>query len=172
MLVNKVSRADEIKSLSRLPSNHAHLFCRLSRSVLSLTATNTSDGGLLSDTTWLFSLVLARVFNCNSASLAWHVHKHKDGVSHQCPPAAAGQRHVSGVWSLGAHFKGLCPPGGWREPAGHCCPEERALSWADGSTVTAPHRGGKRFPFSSLFFFFFFATGPAGLGRVGSGVGQ
>lgn len=130
-------------------------------------ATNTSDSSLLSDTTWLFSVVLARVFNCNSASLAWHVHKHKDGVSHQCPPAAAGQRHVSGVWSLGAHFKGLGPLGGWRGPAGHHCPEERVLSWADGSTVTAPHRGGKRFPFSS-----FFATGPAGLGRVGSGVGQ
>lgn len=88
---------------------------------------------------------------CNSASLAWHVHKHKDRVSHQCPPAAEGQRHVSRVWTLGTHFKDLRPLGGWRGPAGHNCPEEKALSWADESTVTAPHRAGKRFPLSSLF---------------------
>lgn len=42
--------------------------------------------------------------------------------------------------------------GGWRGPAGHHCPEERALSRADGSTVIAPRSGGKRFPFSSPSF--------------------
>lgn len=55
-------------------------------------------------------------------------------------------------------------------PAGHSYPEKKALSWSDRSTVNTPHRGAKWFPFSGLFFFF--AKGPAGMGRVGSGVGQ
>lgn len=126
--------------------NHARYGC-LSFSVLSLTTANflTQHGCLL---------LSLQVFLCNSASLAWHVHKHKDGVSHQCPPTATIQRRVSGVWSLRAHFKALRPLGGWREPAGHHSPEERALSLADRSTLTAPHGGRKRFPFTSFFFFF------------------
>lgn len=57
------------------------------------------------------------------------------------------------LWSLesgGSFQRSPYCVGGWRGPAGHCCPEERALSWTDGSSVTAPHSGGKRFPFSSL----------------------
>ena len=71
------------------------------------------------------------------------------------------------LWSLelgGSFQKAFISLGAGR---GHNCPEERALSWADGSTVTAPHGGGKRFLLSSSF-----AAVPAGPGRAGSGVGQ
>lgn len=78
------------------------------------------------------------VFDRNLTFLPWHVHK--DGVSHQTPSFHCCQTKVC-VCSLelGGCFKGLQLPGGWRGPAEHHCPEERALSWADGSTVTAPH---------------------------------
>lgn len=77
-------------------------------------------------------------FDRNLTFLAWHVHK--DGVSHQTPSFHCCQTKVC-LWSLelGGCFKGLQLPGGWRGPAEHHCPEEKALSWADGSTVTAPH---------------------------------
>lgn len=68
--------------------------------VLSPKATNTLNGRELSDTTRFFLYSSARVFNCNSPSLALHVHKHKDGASHECPPAAAQQWPISKVWSL------------------------------------------------------------------------
>lgn len=79
-----------------------------------------------------------------------HLHSLEAGGSFQRPPCTGGQ--------MG--------------PGGNSYPEKKALSWADRSTVIAPHRGAKWFPFSGLFFFFFFATGPVGMGRVGSGVGQ
>lgn len=62
----------------------------------------------------VFCYICKGRLKCNSPSLAWRVHKHKDGVSHQWPPVANGQRHVSAVWSLGAHFKDLGPLGGLR----------------------------------------------------------
>lgn len=76
-----------------------------------------------------FSVVLARVRSTeNLASPAWRDCGNKDGVSHQCPPGAVGQRHISTVWSLGAHFKDLHPLGGQSGPAGHDYPEKKAPS--------------------------------------------
>lgn len=40
------------------------------------------------------------LFNCNSASLAWYVHKHKDGVSHQCPCPPCSPRTKACLLSL------------------------------------------------------------------------
>lgn len=63
-----------------------------------------------------FSVVLARVrCTANPASPAWRDCRNKDEVSHQWPPAAVGQRRISTVWSLGAHFKDLHPLGGGAE---------------------------------------------------------
>lgn len=78
-------------------------------------------------------------------------------------PLDKGASPQSGVWGLISKTSVRRGVGG-EGPAGHDYPEEKALSWADRSTVTAPHRAGK--------WFCFFATGPAGMGRVGSGVGQ
>lgn len=48
------------------------------------------------------SILLAVLLNYNSAALAWHVHKHKDRVSHQGPqqPSNKGTCPESWVWGL------------------------------------------------------------------------
>lgn len=86
-----------------------------------------------------------------------------------------GTSTESGVWGLISKASVLWGAQGGL--AGHRCPEERALSWADGSTVTAPHRGGKRFPFSSFSCYRPCRAGQGGVrcgavaGGYGGGVG-
>lgn len=104
-----------------------------------------------------------RKLNCKS--LVWRFHKHKDGVAPLAPSCSCHTK--AHLWSLELGGSFQRPPSSLG-PAGHNCPEERALSWADGSTVTAPHRGRKRFPLTSPFCY----TDPAGAGRARSGVGQ
>lgn len=58
------------------------------------------------------SILLAVLLNYNSAALAWHVHKHKDRVSHQGPqqPSNKGTCPESWVWGLISKAGG----GGWQ----------------------------------------------------------
>lgn len=94
----------------------------------------------------------------------------KDGVSHQCPPCRCRTKaHLHRLESGGSFQRppSTCGGGGQSGPAGHDDPEKKAPSLADRSTVTAPHRGGKWFLYSGLFFFLRRALrGWAGWGQV------
>lgn len=87
---------------------------------------------------------------------------------HPHPPQLSdkGTSPQSGVW--GARFKDLHPLVGGRVGLlGTTYPEKKAPSWADRSTVTAPHRGrggGGWFLFLGLFFF---CNEPCGDGQGG-----
>lgn len=82
--------------------------------------TNTFDGGLLSDTTWLFSVVLTRVFSTVIQRL-WRgmfTNTKMESVINAPPwPPDKGTSPESGVWGLISKASVLW--GGWKGPAGH-----------------------------------------------------
>lgn len=74
------------------------------------------------------------------------------------------------LWSLesgGSFQRSPYCVGGWRGPAGHCCPEERALSWTDGSIqCDCPPQWWKTVPLLIPFAMAGELRGREGLGQV------